>query len=90
MNRRVYIPLHLHYLSYSQPLRESKGVSEKVGGGGAGSKTFLELQTYFEIHINLSPKRASDTHPPFHPGKNKLFLGPPPAKNIFDTLLSRK
>lgn len=35
MNRRVYIPLHLHYLSYSQPLRESKGVSEK-GGGGVG------------------------------------------------------
>lgn len=51
MNRRVYIPLHLHYLSYSQPLRESKGVSEK-GGGGAGSKTFLELQTNFEIYIN--------------------------------------
>lgn len=53
MNRRVYIPLHLHYLLYSQPLRESKGVSEKAGrGGGAGSKTFLELQTFFKIHIN--------------------------------------
>lgn len=45
MNRRVYIPLHLHYLSYSQPLRESKGVSEKAGrGGGQGLKPFLNFK----------------------------------------------
>lgn len=45
MNRRVYIPLHLHYLSYSQPLRESKGVSEKGGGGGGqGPKPFLNFK----------------------------------------------